>query len=187
MGSIPQQLPYWQDNVPEDQRTEECPEFLQDCDAKVARILATPDSEYQLMTWPVICEKIRNNQLNDFMRIPSEQRRYKAYVWNLKRTHRGVMSFVRKERLHWNDPIVPKGSAPFECEDDMKITWNDWPYGFEEKVVHLVVWTKFPFEEDPKTADLADKARAGIQAYVRKVFLSRMPKEHVSHHVKLVE
>jgi len=36
--------------------------------------------------------------------------------------------------------------------------------------VHLVVWVKFAFEEDQKTSDLTDAARAETEAYVDETF-----------------
>lgn len=44
-------LPWWQVNVPEDLRTEECPDFLRECGEKDRRIIGTPDSEYRPYGW----------------------------------------------------------------------------------------------------------------------------------------
>lgn len=75
--------------------------------------------------------------------------------------------------------MTPRGK-PFEFEDDLKILWNDWPYGIDERIVHLVVWTKFDLAEDPVTTDLTDEARAAIDGYVQKTFGSRVAKDRVS-------
>jgi len=53
---------------------------------------------------------------------------------------------------------------------DIKILYNDWPYGIDSKIVHLVVWVKFSFEEDAQTGDLTEKAREEIEAYVDETF-----------------
>ena len=68
------------------------------------------------------------------------------------------------------------------CEErgDVKILWNDWPYGIDKRIVHLVVWTKFELEDDPATGDLTDEARAEIDEYVKRTFGRRVPSEHVS-------
>lgn len=34
--------------------------------------------------------------------------------------------------------------------DDVKIIYNDWPYGIDKSIVHLCVWTKFPLDVDEK-------------------------------------
>lgn len=57
--------------------------------------------------------------------------------------------------------------------------YNDWPYGVEEGIVHLVVWTKFELEDDPATDDLTPQARKEIDDYVTRTFRSRMPAEQV--------
>lgn len=64
-------------------------------------------------------------------------------------------------------------------EDDIKILWNDWPYGIDEKIVHLVVWVKFDLEDDPATDDLTPRARQEIDEYVQKTFGTKVNPEHV--------
>lgn len=44
-------LPWWQVNVPDDLRTDECPDFLQECGEKDRRIIGTPDSQYRPYSW----------------------------------------------------------------------------------------------------------------------------------------
>ena len=63
---------------------------------------------------------------------------------------------------------------------DIKILYNDWPYGVDKDIIHLVVWTKFSFEDDPETNDLTPKAREEIDDYVQKTFCSRIPAKNVS-------
>lgn len=66
--------------------------------------------------------------------------------------------------------------------DDIKIIYNDWPYGIDRSIVHLCVWTKFPLDVDEKdpNGDLTPEMRAKIDAYVEKTFGSRVPSENVS-------
>ena len=33
---------------------------------------------------------------------------------------------------------------------NVKIIYNDWPYGIDKSIVHLCVWTKFPLDVDEK-------------------------------------
>ncbi|KAK3310070.1 uncharacterized protein B0T15DRAFT_388843 [Chaetomium strumarium] len=177
MGSAAEDLPYWQVNVPEHLRTAECPEFLRDITEKDRRIISTPDSEFELDSWEVVRQKVAQNRLELFQRVPSDLRRYHAFTWKLKQDYGSVMNFILTQRLQWTLPITPRG-RPFEFDDDIKVLRNDWPYGIDRRIVHLVVWTKFALEEDPETGDLTDKARAEIDAYVRIVF-SRIPQDHV--------
>jgi len=64
--------------------------------------------------------------------------------------------------------------------DDIKVLFNDWPYGIDERIVHLVVWTKFPFEEDPDTGDLTWEGRIEIEDYIERTFGRYMKPGHVS-------
>jgi hypothetical protein len=79
------------------------------------------------------------------------------------------LSFVQYERLQWSSES-PSGNPPFTDSSDYKILFNDWPYGIDEDVVHLVVWTKFHLEDDPATDDLTPKARAEIEEFVDWIF-----------------
>ena len=172
-------LPYWQVNVPEEDRTEACPEFLQNLSAKDVGILSTPDHEYHILTWPEVQERVRANRLDLFQRIPSELRRYRHFLSELGQNYGSVMNFIMAERLHWTQPISAKG-RPFEVEEDLKILYNDWPYGIDARIVHLVVWTKFELAEDPVTGDLTDDARREIDDYVDETFRSQVPNDRVS-------
>lgn len=125
MGSIEATLPYWQVDVPEELRSQECPEYLTGLDAKNIRILSTPDSQYRVLTWPEVRRIIADNRLDLLQRVPSDLRRYLAYNYGLKKEYGSVMEFVRRQRLGWDQPIVPEG-GPFEKEGDLKILVNDW-------------------------------------------------------------
>jgi len=88
------------------------------------------------------------------------------------------MRFVLQERLHWRN-LTPRSSIPFSEPSDVKILYNDWPYGVDQKIVHLVIWTKFDLEDDPSTDDLTPKARKEIDEYVNKTFCNRVRPENV--------
>ncbi|RYP24762.1 hypothetical protein DL765_000308 [Monosporascus sp. GIB2] len=185
MGSI-DTLPYWQVNVPDEERTSECPEFLRNLSVKDVGIISTPDSQYRAATWEEVQKLVQDNRLDLFQRVPSELRRYLAYTWKLRQEYGSVMNFVLTQRLQWEMPVVSKGK-PFEFEEDIKILQNDWPYGIDKRIVHLVVWTKFDLEEDPITTDLTDKARGEIEAWVQQKFGSRIPREQNWKSLKSVQ
>lgn len=86
----------------------------------------------------------------------------------IKREHGSVGSFMLNVRIGWND-VTPRG-GPFEHPEDYKILLNDWPYGIDAKIKHVVVWTKFGFEEDG--VDLTLRARRQIDEFVKKTFTS---------------
>jgi len=96
----------------------------------------------------------------------------------IKKEYGSVMEFVLTKRLGWKLPIAADG-RPFEKESDMRILWNDWPYGIDEKIAHLVVWTKFELEDDPTTDDLTIHARKQIDDFVDGTFGDKVGKENV--------
>ncbi|PWY91176.1 hypothetical protein BO70DRAFT_87085 [Aspergillus heteromorphus CBS 117.55] len=175
-------LPYWNVNVPLSQRTADCPSYLRDLSSKNIEILSTPDEEYQTQGWELAKEIVRTNRIDRFQRLPSELRRYLEFKERIVAEHGSIMRFVVKERLRWGEGTVedlrPKG-RPFECDEDIRILYNDWPYGIEEDIVHLVVWTKFELEDDPVTDDLTPRARQEIEEYVHRTFCSRVPADQV--------
>jgi hypothetical protein len=81
------------------------------------------------------------------------------------------MRFMLDVRLQWED-MIPKG-RPFQVDSDTKILYNDWPYGIDPDIVHLVVWTKFELEDDEETGLSRPESRQEIEAYVQKTFGSR--------------
>lgn len=140
------------------------------------------------------------NDIGKFQRLPSDLRRYLEYMFYLKQKYGSIMDFVVSERLHWDQEggLKPRG-GPFEYDgtsllftwrchlangpmsiDDLKILFNDWPYGLEEGIVHLVIWTKFELEDDPATGLLTESMWKKIDDYVERVFRSRMPADQVS-------
>lgn len=171
--SYPDPLPYWQVNVPPEDREEKCPEFLRDVSNKDVGIIGTPNEEYRVQTWQEVVGFIHTDRLADFRRWPSDLRRYREYIWELKRAYGSVMNFMLKERLCWHEPVVPRGSRPFECHEDFKILMNDWPYGLDKRIVHLVVWTKFDLPDDRET-------EAEIEAFVDRVFSPGVSQDKVS-------
>lgn len=49
---------------------------------------------------------------------------------------------------------------------------NDWPYGFESGITHLVVWTKTPIQTDEIRGDVTMPSRQIIEDFVRRYFVA---------------
>jgi hypothetical protein len=69
-------------------------------------------------------------------------------------------------------------------QDDYKILLNDWPYGIDARIVHLVVWTKFELPSQPVTredpdGDLTSEIRKQIESFVEKTFVEVCGEENV--------
>lgn len=52
--------------------------------------------------------------------------------------------------------------------------YNDWPYGIDADIVHLVIWTKFELEDDPATGLSTPKSHQEIEEYVQRTFAPKM-------------
>lgn len=178
MGSNPDPdpqplLPFWQVNVAPEHREGICPEYLQNLSAKDIGVIGTHDFDYIPQTWEEVVNIVRSGRLQDFRRWPTELRRYREFVWRMNRDKGSVMKYLLKERIHWAQPIAPRSHRPFECEDDFKILFNDWPYGVDRRIVHLVVWTKFELQDDAKT-------KMEIESFIESTFLPGVAEDKVS-------
>ena len=169
---------YWNVNVPKEDQTEDCPDFLKNVDASDQKILSTQDADYRLIAWSEVKEIINDGRIGDFKRKPSNSRRYFAFLRDARNQHGSVMNFVLSQRLKWAEPIVARG-LPFANPSDLKILYNDWPYGLGIGIVHLVVWTKFDLPDDPHTGELADATRNMIDQYVTETFCTHIPADQV--------
>ncbi|KAF2644439.1 hypothetical protein P280DRAFT_443119 [Massarina eburnea CBS 473.64] len=169
-------LPFWLVNVPRDQWPAECPDFLKECGEKDRGIIGTPDSEYSALHWDHVRHLISIDRVDQFHRVPSELRRYRQFTHRLVKEYGSIMNFIVNERLRWKS-MVPQG-RPFEYDDDIKILYNDWPYGIDPKIKHLVIWTKFELDDDPETGLSTPESHAAIDAYVRKTFGSKVKAEN---------
>lgn len=193
---------FWNVNVPAELQTQECPDFLTYAleNEKDRSILATRDADWHRLSWEEAQRLTLQNRLDLFERMPSDLRRYREYCFNLERKYGSVMEFVVKHRLKWQnlEPVDKPFAVDSMCFQpryrrtheliaivgDMKILRNDWPYGIDPRIVHLVVWTKFELPAAPSSdadpdEDLSPETRAQIQAYVDEVFINVCGAENV--------
>ncbi|KAK4542914.1 hypothetical protein LTR36_006103 [Oleoguttula mirabilis] len=172
-------ISFWNVNVPSSRHTADCPDFLEYAleNEKDRGILATPDAQYHRQTWQEVRQFILDNRLDLFQRVPSDLRRYREYNAKLTREYGSVMQFVMQERLGWEDQEAK--AAPFKDPGDIKILYNDWPYGFAERIIHLVIWTKFDLVSDPATDDLTPQARREIDDFVDETIVRKCGEENV--------
>lgn len=65
--------------------------------------------------------------------------------------------------------------------DDYTILYNDWPYGVDERIVHLVVWTKFELPADPASeiGDMTAQTRQMVDSFVDATFVRNCGGENV--------
>ena len=68
---------------------------------------------------------------------------------------------------------------------DVKILYNDWPYGVVEGITHLVVWTKFELETIGEKGELTGNLRKRVEDYVDRTFRKVLGREEVCPLVSL--
>lgn len=136
-------------------------------------------------TWPEVRDIIRYNSLELFARSQETTEKYHQFKKELKDNGSTVFKHLVVNSLQWrtqeqvknvkdDDIVVPaSGAGLFQNALDLKIVRNDFPYYFEDDVVHLCVWTKRRIESDPKSeiGDLSPEMRALIEKYVQKTFV----------------
>lgn len=57
---------------------------------------------------------------------------------------------------------------------NVKILFNDWPYGVEKGISHLVVWTKFPLDTEGERGKLTAPARQMVERFVNGTFRDKV-------------
>ncbi|KAI7362840.1 hypothetical protein KC354_g6964 [Hortaea werneckii] len=143
-------------------------------------VLATPDEEYHRITWEDLKHIIATNALEQLKSLPSDLRRYLAWSYNIKQAHGGILPYVIQERLHWQpDParstkgpyFEHRSSIPFADPHDFAVLVNDWPYGFEEGIHHLLVWSKTPIPVDDEKGDVTPESRRLIEEFIEEFFV----------------
>ena len=92
-------------------------------------------------------------------------------------------TFVMKERLHWT-PISSTGdppefthhsAVPFEDRRDYAVLLNDWPYGYDKGIAHLVVWSRTPIAvDDEQGGDVTLESQRLIEDFVKRHFVEEI-------------
>ncbi|CAK4032384.1 Hypothetical predicted protein [Lecanosticta acicola] len=145
-------------------------------------ILATRDEDYHRITWSDLKSIIANHTLEDLKRLPSDLRRYLAWSHSIKKQYGGITPFVIQERLHWTPTSRPGepplfehvSDVPFEERIDYAVLLNDWPYGFEPGIAHIVVWSKTPIRTDDTLGDVTEESRRLIEEFVERYFVREL-------------
>lgn len=70
-----------------------------------------------------------------------------------------------------------KNPLPFADPEDYKILRNDWPYGLEPGISHLVVWLRTPIPVESTEGHLTAESRALIDGFVQRRFVQRLAED----------
>ena len=74
-------------------------------------------------------------------------------------------------------PITFNNSRPFADPADYKILRNDWPYGLDAGISHLVVWLRTRIPVQSEEGHLTDESRAMIDDFVEETFVRRLAED----------
>ena len=107
--------------------------------------------------------------------------KYLRWSFKTKKAYGSITNFVVKERLAWTpkDPNQPVSAhsfthhspVPFQDARDYAILPNDWPYGFEPGIKHIVVWSRTPIAVDDTRGDVTIESKRVIEEFVHRQFV----------------
>lgn len=122
-----------------------------------------------------------NNELEQLKRLPSDLHKYLRWSFKTKKAYGSITNFVVQERLAWTARYVDQpvtahsfthhSSVPFEDSRDYAILLNDWPYGFEPGIKHILVWSRTPIAVDATRGDVTTDSKRIIEAFVERQFV----------------
>lgn len=156
-------------------------------------------------SWQEVVEIVENNRLERFARSQAKTQEYLKFKLDLQEKNTTVYKHLLFHQLRWYKPednggllaeevvaqqvpdkeivVRPSGKALFECEDDLMILPNHFPYYFEADVAHLCVWSKKSIDADPNSpiGDISPAMRGLIERYVIKTFVEGLgiPRENI--------
>ncbi|KAF7544607.1 hypothetical protein G7Z17_g9815 [Cylindrodendrum hubeiense] len=140
-------------------------------------VLSQTDEEYHLHDWEDLKDIIAKNNLEVFKRKPSDLRRYIQWTSETKAKYGSITQFLLVNRLPnaWGaPPFTPTSTIPFEDASDYRILNNDWPYGLDPEIRHIVVWLRTSIPIDPDSGDMTPESRAQCEAFVKRQFVDSL-------------
>ncbi|KPM36256.1 hypothetical protein AK830_g10310 [Neonectria ditissima] len=136
-------------------------------------VLSQTDEEFHLHDWEELKAIIANNDLQVLKRKPSDLRRYMKWTSETKAQYGSMTQFLLDNRLPkvWGaPPFTPTSNTPFEDTSDYRVLINDWPYGLDPEIRHIVVWLRTGIPTDPETGDMTPESRALCAAFIKRYF-----------------
>ncbi|QUC22249.1 uncharacterized protein UV8b_06490 [Ustilaginoidea virens] len=155
-------------------QNEEAPFPLTDADKWV---LSQTDQEFKRHDWEELRQVVETNNLSVLKRRPSDLRRYMAWAAETKARYGSMTQYLLCNRLpkSWGQPpFTPESRVPFEKPSDYAVLLNDWPYGLEPDIAHLVVWTRTPIPTDGDKGDMTPASRALVGDFVQRYFVEAL-------------
>lgn len=120
---------------------------------------------------------IESNNLSVLKRVPSDLKRYIKWTAETKAQYGSMTQYLLANRLpkSWGQPpFTPESEVPFDNESDYKVLLNDWPYGLEPNITHIVVWTRTFIAADDDKGDMTAESRALVGDFVKRYFVDSL-------------
>lgn len=80
----------------------------------------------------------------------------------------------RLPRSWGKPPFTPESNIPFENPSDYKVLLNDWPYGLEPNITHIVIWTRTFIATDNDRGDMTPESRNLVADFVKRYFIDTL-------------
>lgn len=97
-----------------------------------------------------------------------------SWTRDIKIQYGSMTSYILANRLpkSWGRPPMSHVSTiPFEDSSDYRVLLNDWPYGLDPDISHIVVWSRTPIPVEPINGDLTPESRQLIESFVERYFM----------------
>ncbi|KAH7143994.1 hypothetical protein EDB81DRAFT_514581 [Dactylonectria macrodidyma] len=140
-------------------------------------VLSQTDEEFHLHDWEDLKGIIAKNNLHVLKRKPSDLRRYMQWSSETKAQYGSMTQFLLVNRLpkSWGSPpFTPVSTIPFEDASDYSVLANDWPYGLDPEIRHIVVWLRTTVATDPETGDMTPESKALCERFVKRQFIDSL-------------
>ncbi|GAB0139252.1 hypothetical protein EsDP_00007464 [Epichloe bromicola] len=137
-------------------------------------VLSQTDDEFKKHDWDDLKQVIETNNLSVLKRCPSDLRRYMTWTAETKAQYGSMMQYLLANRLprSWGQPpFTPESPILFDKPSDYKVLLNDWPYGLERNITHIVVWTRTLIPTDNDKGDMTPESRALVADFVKRYFV----------------
>ncbi|KAI9167424.1 N-acetylglucosamine-induced protein 1 [Paramyrothecium foliicola] len=137
-------------------------------------VLSQTDEEFQKHGWEELKTIIATNNLSVLKRKPSDLRRYIKWTTEIKAEYGSMTQYILAKRLpsSWGwPPFSVASSIAFADPTDYHVLLNDWPYGLEPNITHLVVWSRTGIPVDNVNGDLTPESRALVDSFVKRYFV----------------
>lgn len=93
------------------------------------------------MEWDEAVSAIKNHHLEKLRRTPEQTTKYTEHKNLLSAKGISVADHMRLDRLQWPD-MTPTNEEFLADPADIKVLYNDHPYGFVDGIEHVCVWTR---------------------------------------------